>query len=114
MGQLVLYSEQKAFKLREDIRLYSDETKAEELITISARSIIDFSAAYDVVDATTGERVGALRRKGLSSILRDEWLILDVDEIELGRINECSECQLAPRLGLAAAVLLCAIEGRQQ
>ena len=33
-------------------------------------------AAYDVTDSQTGEKVGALRRKGFKSILRDEWLEL--------------------------------------
>ena len=76
-GQLVMFSEQKMFKLREDIRVYSDETKTQEVLSIKARQIVDFSAAYDVVDATTNENVGSLRRKGLKSILRDEWEALN-------------------------------------
>jgi uncharacterized protein YxjI len=66
----VLFSEQKMFKLREDIRVFSDEQKSQEVLAIKARQIIDFSAAYDVVDSTSGEKVGALRRKGLKSILQ--------------------------------------------
>lgn len=76
-GQLVMFSEQKMFKLREDIRVYSDETKTQEVLSIKARQIVDFSAAYDVVDATTNENVGSLRRKGLKSMLRDEWEALN-------------------------------------
>ena len=53
-GQLVMFSQQKMFKLKEDIRVYSDETKSQELLVIQARQILDFSAAYDVVDATAG------------------------------------------------------------
>jgi len=53
-GSLALFSEQKMFRLREDIRLYADEGKVQELLWIQARQIIDFSAAYDVVDSTTG------------------------------------------------------------
>mgnify|MGYP006362763603 FL=1 len=71
-GQLVLFSEQKMFKLREDIRVYSDESKTQEILMIKARQIIDFSAAFDVVDSAAGQKIGALRRKGLGSILRDE------------------------------------------
>jgi hypothetical protein len=61
-GKLVLFSEQKMFKIREDIRVYSDESKTQEVLMIKARQIMDFSAAYDVVDSATGQMGGALRR----------------------------------------------------
>ena len=77
---LVLFSEQKMFRLREDIRVYADESKTQEVLTIKARQIIDFSAAYDVMDSTTGEKVGVLRRKGWASMLRDEWEVLDTND----------------------------------
>ena len=83
-GEVVLFSEQKMFKLREDIRVFSDEQKSQEVLAIKARQIIDFSAAYDVVDSTSGEKVGALRRKGLKSILRDEWEVLDPSDNVIG------------------------------
>jgi hypothetical protein len=89
-GKLVLFSEQKMFKLREDIRVYSDESKTQEVLMIKARQIMDFSAAYDVVDSATGQKVGALRRKGLASILRDEWEILDVGDNVVGKLFEDS------------------------
>jgi uncharacterized protein YxjI len=87
-GDLALYSEQKMFKLREDIRIYSDETKQSELLWIQARQIIDFAAAYDVVDSTSGMKVGALRRKGFRSLVRDAWEILDPGDMPIGTIQE--------------------------
>jgi len=160
--QVVMFSQLKAFKLKEDIRLYSDESMKEELITIQARSVIDFSATYDVVDAVTGENLGSLRRKGMKSILKDEWVIMNPSEEEIGLIQEDSvgmallrrfltnlipqkfnvslrgrkvtefkqnfnpfvskmnvdftldtNNDLDHRLGLAAAILLIAIEGKQ-
>jgi uncharacterized protein YxjI len=87
-GNLVLFSEQKMFKLREDIRVYADEAKTQEMLSIKARKIMDFSAAYDVVDANDGQKVGALRRKGLKSILRDEWEVLDVNDNVVGMLFE--------------------------
>jgi uncharacterized protein YxjI len=89
-GKLVLFSEQKMFKLREDIRVYSDESKTQEVLMIKARQIMDFSAAYDVVDSASGQKVGALRRKGLASILRDEWEVLDVGDNVVGKLFEDS------------------------
>jgi uncharacterized protein YxjI len=158
---LVLYSQMKAFKLKEDISLYTDEEMSKELLRIQARSMVDFSATYDVKDSVTGEHVGALRRKGLKSILKDEWVILDHNDNETGKISEVSTfmallrrvINLIPqsykaelggevlttykqnfnplvtkinvdfsgdpgqrfdrRLGLAAGILLCAVEGKQ-
>ena len=163
-GRLVLFSEQKMFKLKEDIRVYAEEGKTQEVLSIKARQIIDFSAAYDVVDTATNQKVGVLRRKGLQSILRDEWEVLDANDQLFGRLFEDSmglalvrrlvlgsllpqnydltvgETRVADlrqnfnpfryelnldftmdtanrldrRLGIAAGILLAAIEGRQQ
>jgi len=90
MDNLLMFSEQKMFRLREDIRVYSDENKTQEVLSIKARQIVDFSAAYDVVDAAYNQKVGALRRKGLSSILRDEWDVLDANDNVVGKLFEDS------------------------
>jgi len=87
-GRVIGFCKQKAFKLREDIRLYSDESMSRELLLIKARNIMDISAIFDVTDATTGERVGAIRRRGLKSIVRDEWVILDSTDREIGLVQE--------------------------
>ncbi|HXQ39074.1 MAG TPA: hypothetical protein VN843_34060 [Anaerolineales bacterium] len=90
MGTQVMFSEQRMFRLREDIRVYSDESKTQEVLSIKARQIIDFSAAYDVVDTAMNQKVGALRRKGLRSLLRDEWEILDANDRVIGMLFEDS------------------------
>ncbi len=162
-GAVIGFCKQKAFKLKEDIRLYTDESMTSELLSIQARSIIDFSVAFDVVDSATGEKVGALKRKGWKSILKDEWILMDTMDQEIGRIKEDSALlatirrfvtnlipqkyafsfgahevgtakqnfnffapkltldfasdpmkMLDRRLAIAAALLLMAIEGRQQ
>ena len=90
MVNLVMFSEQKMFKWREDIRVYADEAKTQEVLSIKARQIVDFSAAYDVVDTALNQKVGALRRKGLRSILRDEWEVLDANDNVKGLLFEDS------------------------
>jgi len=90
MGNLVLFSEQKMFRLREDIRVYSDENKSQEVLSIKARQILDFSAAYDVVDTALNQKIGVLRRKGLRSLLRDEWEVLDANDNRIGNLFEDS------------------------
>ena len=89
-NNLVLFSEQKMFRLREDIRVYADEAKTQEVLMIKARQIVDFSAAYDVIDTSTGSKAGALRRKGLRSLLRDEWELLDSGDNVIGQLFEDS------------------------
>jgi len=163
MGNLMMFSEQKMFRLREDIRVYSDESKSQEVLSIKARQILDFSAAYDVVDTALNQKVGVLRRQGLRSLLRDEWQVLDANDNQIGQLFEDSvglallrrfvlgawlpqnydltiggtrvaalkqtfhlfryelnldfsmdiSHQLDRRIGLAAGILLAAIEGKQ-
>jgi len=87
---LLLYSKQKAFKLREDFRVYSDKRQMEELLTIKTPQILDISATYNVQDAATGEVIGAIRRKGRKSIVKDEWIFLSSEGREIGRLTETS------------------------
>ena len=88
--QLLLFSEQKAFKLREDIRVYTDEGKMNEVLSIKTPQILDISATYEIVDSPSQSKVGSLKRKGLKSILRDEWEIYDPHGMLLGLVQEDS------------------------
>ncbi len=88
-NNVVGFCEQKAFKLREDIRLYRTEAKTDLLLRIAARQIIDFSATYDVFDAND-QRVGSLRRKGVASLFRDAWLVFDEGDQQIALLEEDS------------------------
>lgn len=86
---VVGYSRQKAFRLKEDIRVFTDESMTAELLAIKARSIIDFSATYDVFRSTSdATSFGSLRRRGWKSFVRDEWLIFGPDGNEVGMVQE--------------------------
>lgn len=89
-GNLAFYSKRKASKLREDFRTYSDKSEAEEVLIIKTSQIIDFGATYNVQDPITGESVGALRRKGIKSIIRNEWVFLCNEGKEIGKLIESS------------------------
>jgi uncharacterized protein YxjI len=89
-GRMVMFSEQKMFRLREDIRVYDSEDKTREVLSIKARQVMDFSAAYDVIDTEMNQKAGALRRRGLRSILRDEWEVLDANDNVSGMLFEDS------------------------
>lgn len=89
-GGVVAFCKQKAFKLREDIRLYTDESCSTELMVIKARSVIDFSATYDLTTAD-GQAVASMRRKGLAStFFRDSWLVFDPSGKQIGEFKEDS------------------------
>lgn len=80
-GNVVGFCRQKAFRLRENLVLYTDESRSETLLTLRARQVIDFGATYDVdipgpTPADPTARIGSLRRRGFKSILRDSWQIL--------------------------------------
>jgi uncharacterized protein YxjI len=90
-GEIVLRGRKKGFKLKEDIRLFEDEAMQREILSIQARQVLDFSATYDVTDSRQRRRIGALRRKGLRSMLRDEWEILDPEDRPFGMIQEDSQ-----------------------
>lgn len=96
-GRLLAYSRQKAFKLREDIRVYAEEQQTIELLYIQADQIVDFSAAYRVHDSQSGELIGSLRRKGWTSLFRDSWEILDPQGQVRGRVLEDSGWKAAVR-----------------
>jgi uncharacterized protein YxjI len=161
-GNVAFYSKQKAFKLKEDIRIYTGEDMQTECLLIKARNVIDIAAKYDVFDSATNTKIGTFQRKGLKSILKDEWLILNTNDEQVGMIKEDSALMatlrrfltnlipqefygfigestvlhfkqnfnpfvskinldfssdtnnlLDRRLGIAAGVLLCAVEGKQ-
>lgn len=89
-GALALFVKQKAFRLKEEITAFRDEGKTQPVLRIQARSIMDTRGAYDVTDASTGERVGVCKRQGLKSIIRDTWEIHGADDTLVGTLAEDS------------------------
>lgn len=98
---LVLYAKQKAFKLREEIKLFSEKEMTTQIMHIKARNIIDFSATYDVFESQTDVKIGTLKRKGFKSMLRDEWEILDSNDNVIGLAREDSMAMALIRRFLA-------------
>jgi uncharacterized protein YxjI len=89
-GTTIGYCKQKAFRIREDIRIFTDETQSTELLRISTQSVWDISGTYDVMDAE-GNRLGSFKRKGIrSTFLRDEWDMLDPAGTVIGVLKEDS------------------------
>ena len=90
MENMIGYSKQKALKLKEDIRVYSDESQSAELLTIKQKGILDFTGGFGIVDGQTGISLGSMKRKGLKSMLKDSWVVLNSEGNEVGTLGEDS------------------------
>lgn len=87
-GKTVLFVRQKILNLREDVRIFSDDTKSRELYRINADRVIDFSAHYHFTDSQTEQPLGSIRHKGMRSIWRAHYLVLDAHEQETHYMTE--------------------------
>ena len=75
-GQVVLYTKQKAFKLKEAVTVFADVEQTRPLYTINADRVLDFNARYNIADSS-GRSIGAVARKGRKSLWRAEYEVLD-------------------------------------
>lgn len=71
-GNLVYYVKQKAFKLREDVRVFADAEQTRELHRIAADRVLDISARYSVTDAG-GNELGQVQRRGMRSLWKAHY-----------------------------------------
>lgn len=94
-GKCLGYAKQKMLRMKEDIRIYSDESMATELFRIKQEQIMDVWGTYSVIDSFTNAVVGKVRRSVMSGIGADEWQILDPAGQQIGRIVERSGRGLA-------------------
>jgi hypothetical protein len=75
-------------KLRGEFTIYVDDTETTPLLLVRARQIVALNMAHDVMDPGTGERIGSIRSRGLKSMFKDVWDILDVNDQPVGVIEE--------------------------
>jgi uncharacterized protein YxjI len=87
-GEPFCFVEQKRFAFKEDIRFFTDDTKAHELLRIKARQRFDPAAKYDVTDATG--QVGMIQKAFGASLLRSTYVLYDANGDEVCRARERS------------------------
>lgn len=75
-GKEIFFVHMKAFKLKEDILVFSDSTKTNQIYRIQADRIIDFSATYNFTDVN-GTALGSIKREGMRSIFKASYNVLD-------------------------------------
>ena len=79
-GNAVAYVRQKMFKLKEDVIVFNNESKTKELFRIKANQCIDFNASYSMTEIATGNSFGRLARKGMRSIWKSSYDVLDTND----------------------------------
>lgn len=82
----VCYVKQKAFKLKENVKVFTDSSMTSLLCQIQADSVIDYNVAYDL-NSPDGVNFGEIRRKGRKSIFKAHYEILKDGELDMS-INE--------------------------
>ena len=116
-GRMLGYSKQKMLKIKEDIRIYTDESRQTELFRIQQQQILDMWGNFAVVDSSTNRALGYVRRKAMSSaFVKDMWEVQDPNKHLIASMSESTGRGLArkylPGGGLIPEKITLELQGR--
>ncbi|MCH5599522.1 LURP-one-related/scramblase family protein [Niabella ginsengisoli] len=86
-GNTIAYVREKIFRLKDNVDVYSDETKSQRLFNISANQWIDWSTSYKMT-TDDGQSLGRIGRKGWRSIWKATYEIFDENDLKEFHVNE--------------------------
>jgi uncharacterized protein YxjI len=90
-GPPIAFVRQKKLAIKENIRFFADDSEAQELFAIQARSWLDTGGSrYDVVDVHDG-KIGLLEHVFGKSLLRSTWRVSNALEQEVATAQERSQ-----------------------
>jgi uncharacterized protein YxjI len=69
---VLAFAQQKRMAFKEQVTLYTDDTKQTPVLGFKARQVIDLGATYDVTDPS-GAPIGLFRKNFKESLLRSTW-----------------------------------------
>ena len=87
-GNYVAYVRQKMFKLKEDVVIFSDESRSKELFRIKADRWLDFNASYSIMNQFNSASFGRLARRGMRSFWKATYDVLDQNDQSKFQISE--------------------------
>ena len=87
-GQLFMYIKHPLLRLREEFMVYADEAQTRPLLRVKSQQAIAINFSYLITDATSGELLGSVEKRGLRSIVRDKFLVFDAEHNEIGYCEE--------------------------
>lgn len=73
-GELLAFAQQKRMAFKEQVTLYTDDTKQRPVLGFKARQVVDLGATYDITDAA-GTPIGLFRKDFAKSLLRSTWIV---------------------------------------
>lgn len=110
-GRFVMYVKQKFFKLKEAVTVFADTEQSRPIFRIDADRILDISARYSIT-TMKGEPLGVLQRKGLRSLWKAYFEILEGERVVMTIQEENPWAKMAdsvlggiPLLGMASGYL---------
>jgi uncharacterized protein YxjI len=71
-GELVAFAQQKRMAFKEEVTIYTDDSKQHALFAFKARKRLDLSSTYDVTDPQ-GQPIGNFRKDFKASLLSSTW-----------------------------------------
>jgi uncharacterized protein YxjI len=87
-GKTIAYVRQKMLKLKEEVIVFSDESKQKELFHINADKWLDFNTAYTFTTADGSTTLGKVARKGWASLWKARYELFDTNETQDLTIQE--------------------------
>ena len=92
-GQEIAYVRQKLFRLKELVKIFPNQTANEEIYTVEADRILDFSGGYHLRDAK-GTELGMLKQHGVRSLWRAHFSVVRNGQV----VYEVSEKSVLTRM----------------
>ncbi|MFG3419974.1 hypothetical protein ACIBTZ_11445 [Micromonospora sp. NPDC049460] len=71
-GGMLAFAQQKRLAFKEQVTIYTDDSKQQPLLGFKARQRLDIGATYDVTDHA-GNPIGQFRKDFAQSLLRSTW-----------------------------------------
>ena len=89
-GEMIAFAQQKRMAFKEQVTLYTDDSKQVPVLGFKARQIMDLGATYDVTDPH-GAPIGLFRKDFKASLLRSTWI---VEQPSVGAVRGQERSQL--------------------
>jgi hypothetical protein len=87
-GMQVAFVHQNAWKMKEDIRIFTNEDKQQEIFRINADRVLDIRAKYYFTESASGKALGYVQPRALRSIWRATYQIFAADGTITHHIRE--------------------------
>lgn len=86
-GNVIAYTRQKKWRLKEHVEIYENSQRNHVLYEIKASNWLDFNTSYAITHKT-GQKLGRVSRKGMRSLWSAQYHVIDVQEQDSYQISE--------------------------